>query len=202
MTSEAAIIGPDREAESSTDPRDRVLLRARAGDVSAFEDLLRRHERLVFRTAWRLLGAAEDAEDAAQEVFLRLHRHLGRLDPARPLAAWLYRVTVNVCRSLGRRRRVRPSAPLESEAEALVDAGPGPGTAMELEDDWRMVARGLETLTSKERAALALHDLEGLTTREVAAALGVAEVTVRTHLSRARLKMRTFRERWLRRTSR
>ena len=65
-----------------------------------------------------------------------------------------------------------------------------------------MVARGLETLARRERTALVLHDLEGLTVRDVAAALEVSEVTVRTHLCRARQKMRAFRERWHKRIPR
>ena len=90
MISEAAIMDLDPAAGARIETVDLVLVRARGGDRAAFEDLLRRHERLVFGTACRLLGAVEDAEDAAQEVFLKLYHHLGRLDPARPLAAWLY----------------------------------------------------------------------------------------------------------------
>jgi RNA polymerase sigma-70 factor (ECF subfamily) len=77
--------------------------RARAGDADAFEHLLRGHEQMVLRTALRLLGRREAAEDAAQETFLRLHRYLGRFDEGRELAPWLYRMVVNVCRDLERR---------------------------------------------------------------------------------------------------
>ena len=66
----------------------------------AFDRILLAHERLVLRTALRLLGRLEDAEDASQEVFLRLHRALRRLDEERDLKPWLYRVTVNVCRDI------------------------------------------------------------------------------------------------------
>lgn len=186
----------DRSPDVTKHASDAVLLRAQAGDKVAFEELMRRHERLVFGTARRILAATEDAEDAAQEVFLRLFHHLGRLDPKRPLGAWLYRVTVNVCRTFGRRRRSRPTEPLGDDVEGLLDARARPDAATKLAEARRMVAAGLGTLAAKERVALTLHDLEELSTREVAEALGVTEVTVRTHLCRGRLKMRAFRERW------
>lgn len=179
-----------------------LVARARGGDAAAFEDLLRRHERTVLGTAWRLLGNVEDAQDAAQEVFLRLYRALDRVDPRRPLAAWLYRVTVNVCRDVGRRRRARASVPLEEAAFETADAACDPAARAAFADERRMVAEGLETLTETERAALVLRDLEGLATAEVARVLGSSPTTVRSHVCRARLKLKAFRDRWLRRNGR
>lgn len=196
MTFEATIMDFDPKADTP----EPALPRARGGDLTTFESLMRRHERLVFGTARRLLGATEDAEDVAQEVFLRLYRHLERLDPTRPLGSWLYRVTVNACLSLGRRRRVRATVEIDRLAGELVSVGPDPAAAAELGEEHQMVAEGLESLTGKEREALVLHDLEGLSTQEVAAALDITDVTVRTHLCRARQKMRAFRERWHGRT--
>ncbi len=202
MISPAVSMESDSAADTSKSVVEPVLLRARAGDLDAFEDLMRNHQRLVFGTARCLLGGAGEAEDAAQEVFLRLYQHLDRLDPARPLAAWLYRVTVNVCRSFGRWHRSRPTVSLGDAADRLLATGSDPAVAAELEQEQQMVARGLETLTHKERAAMVLHDLEGLSVRDVAEALEVSEGTVRTHLCRARQKMRAFRERWHRRKRR
>src|SRR5512135_2032324 len=106
---------PMSEAADRFDPaaaeQAELLLRARAGDRYAFEALMVRHERLVFHTAWRLLGDREEARNAAQEVFLRLHRSLHRVDERRPLEPWLYRLTVNACRDL---QRKRPRLPLLS----------------------------------------------------------------------------------------
>jgi len=198
MIIEAAIMDLDPEAKDGTPQRARPW--ERGGDLATFESLMRCHERLVFGTARRLLGATEDAEDITQEVFLRLYRHLERLDPTRPLGPWLYRVTVNACLSLGRRRRVRETVEIEKLAGEPVAAGPDPAAAAELGEEHQMVAEGLKNLTEKEREALVLHDLEGLSTQEVAAALDITDVTVRTHLCRARQKMRTFRERWHGRT--
>ena len=81
-----------------------LILQVRSGDRDAFEILMRRHERLVLGTAMRLLWRSDDAKDAAQDVFLRLFRYAGSLDPDQPLEPWLYRVTVNVCRDVMRQR--------------------------------------------------------------------------------------------------
>ena len=178
---------------------DPAIGRALAGDARAFEELVRRHERRVYGLARRLLGRPEDAEDAAQETFLRLFRSLGRLDPARPLDPYLYRVTVNVCRDHGRRRRLRLAVPLDemTAGEEPAAGGADPAAAAGLAEERRIAAAALSALPQKQRAALVLRDLQGLSTREVAEVLGSTEVTVRTQISRARLKVREFRDRVL-----
>jgi RNA polymerase sigma-70 factor (ECF subfamily) len=160
----------------------------RKSEVGGFERIMALHERQVYMTALRLLGRREDAQDAAQEVFLCLHRHIGRLDGTRELSPWLYRVTVNVCRDLAReRRRHAGDAPPDSIAAAARDPLGEAGLA----ERRRLVGLALGTLPDKERAALVLRDIEGLPTREVARILGSAEVTVRSQISSARRKMRT-----------
>jgi RNA polymerase sigma-70 factor, ECF subfamily len=172
-----------------------VLLRlAKAGDAAAFEQVLIRHERRVFLTALRLLGSVEDAEDAAQEVFLRLHKHLRRFDEAREFAPWMYRVTVNVCRDMARKRA-------RESAVEFVDAEYSAAPAMEIgrEEQRRIVREGLKVLPVKERAALVLRDIEGLPTKEVARILGSSEGTVRSQVSTGRLKIKKFADRFRRR---
>jgi RNA polymerase sigma-70 factor (ECF subfamily) len=181
---EAALAGPgDDEA---TD----LLARARSGDLAAFEQILLRYQRQVYLTALRLLGRPEDAQDAAQEVFLRLYKHLGRVG-ARTLGSWLYRVAVNVCRDMHRSRRPQADAEV---LERVAAQGDVPGDALLLAEKRRLLAAALRRLGPKERAAVVLRDLEGLSTREVAGILGCAEVTVRSNLSTARLKIRAFVE--------
>lgn len=178
----------------------RWIARAKQGSVDAFEELVRLHERQVFGTAWRLLGRVEDAQDAAQEVFLRLYRSIARIDPGRPLAPWLYRVTVNVCRDLGRRRQRRSRTTQDSveelrETQGLEPEDPaaGPEHRAETAQETRKILQALDELPEKERAALVLRDLQGLPTAEVAEILGSSPVTVRTQISRARLKLHDFR---------
>jgi RNA polymerase sigma-70 factor (ECF subfamily) len=170
------------------------LAAAKAGDLAAFERILVRYEPMVLRTSYRLLGNREDAQDAAQEVFLKLFRYLKRIDETRDPAAWLYRVTVNECNDARRRRR---ESPLEDASEpALFE-----DTADRLirEERRNAVQRSLRALSPKERAAVVLRDIEGLPASEVAEALGTSEATVRSHVSTARLKIRRFAEGLLRR---
>lgn len=183
LTDTAAIEAGDVERDDTA----ALLAAAAAGDLVAFEQIVATHERLVYVTALRLLGNREDARDAAQEVFVRLYRHLARIDAARALSSWLYRVTVNVCRDI---IRARPqTAPLDFD---LPGAAPGPEAETGTAEHRRILEAGLRRLTPKERAAVVLRDIEGLSTREAARALGSTEVTVRSHLCAARMKLKKF----------
>jgi RNA polymerase sigma-70 factor (ECF subfamily) len=184
----------------------------RSNDLAAFERIMARSERRVLRVALRLLNNQQDAQDAAQEVFLRLYKHLDRLDldDARGCEPWLFRVTVNVCRDMARKRGrwvVLEDAGLEDAAmedAALQHLPAAPSDAqhsVERAQQLELVRRALGRLGEKERAALVLRDVEGLSTPEVAAILGSSEATVRSQISTARLKVRDFTSRLLRRRS-
>ena len=150
-----------------------------------FELLMKTHERMVVGTAYRLLGRMEDAQDAAQEVFLRLLQHRDRIegDPK----PWLYRVTVNICND-HYRRRVLTMPPDEQAA----DPTPGADRAIDIDQRKQLLMEGLQTLGQREREAVVLRDIEGLSTREVAGILGIEEVTVRSQISVARVKLAKF----------
>lgn len=150
-----------------------------------FENLVAAHEPMVLRTAYRLLGQPDDARDAAQEVFLRLFRNLANIegDPK----GWLYRVTVNVCNDQHRRRKK-----LFELDETQADPAPNPERVLALDERKVLLTEGLARLPERERAAIVLRDIEGLSTAEAAAILGVEEVTVRSHISSARVKLAKF----------
>jgi RNA polymerase sigma-70 factor (ECF subfamily) len=169
----------------------RWMEEAQAGDAASFEQLLKAHEVLVLRTAQRLLLDPDEARDAAQEVFLRLHRSLDRFDEERPLKPWLYRTTVNICHDFRRKRRRVVS--LEAASNATC-SGPSPYTQLAALERWRLVELALETIPERERDAIVLRDLEGLGTAEVAGMLGTNESTVRSQISKGRLKIRQFIE--------
>lgn len=166
-----------------------------ADDLAAFEPVMRRYERLVLVTALRLLGNLPDAQDASQEVFLRLYRNLGKIEADRH-AAWLYRVTVNVCHDL---RRRRPAAVPVEDAGELVSPEADPQRQTAEAERRKVLEMSLRMLSEKERAALVLRDLEGLSTDEVARVLGSSEATVRSQISKARIKVKDFVERYFRR---
>ncbi|MFN0120576.1 MAG: RNA polymerase sigma factor [Blastocatellia bacterium] len=186
--------GPAALADAAT-----LIAQARAGDHTAFESLLRCYEARVLRTATRMLGNADDARDAAQEVFLRLHKYLGRFDQARELSPWLYQMTVNVCHDLGKKRRPH----LSLEQEAARGALDHLATTDDIEGDLdtarqkQIISAALLTLPEKERAAIVLRDIEGLETSEVARILGSSETTVRSQISMARVKIKRYRDRAL-----
>jgi RNA polymerase sigma-70 factor (ECF subfamily) len=174
------------------DPEERsgVLAAARAGDLGAFEVVMRQYERLVLVTALRLAGNLPDAQDVSQEVFLKLYRNLGKVASGDAVASWLYRVTVNACHDLRRRRHGRED-PLESAGQ-LASSGADPHQAFTETERGRVLELSLRMLPEKERAALVLRDLEGLSTEEVARVLGSSEATVRSQVSKARVKVKGF----------
>lgn len=169
--------------------------RAEGSELAAFEQIIRQYERLVLVTALRLMGNLEDAQDASQEVFLKLYKHLDKVDSAGNFSGWLYRVTVNVCHDLRKRR----PAPAPSEQAEAASAAPDPQQITMEAERRRVLMMSLRMLPEKERAALVLRDLEGLSTDEVARALGSSEATVRSQVAKARIKMKDFVERYFRR---
>lgn len=179
-------------------PEDRssVIEAAKAGDLAAFEQLMRQYERMVLVTALRLLGSIADAQDASQEVFLKLYRHLGSVETSAALPGWLYRVTVNACHDVRRKRRT--SVAFE-EAGELVSGLADPQQLTAAEERRRVLQMSLRMLSEKEREALVLRDLEGLSTEEVARVLGSSSATVRSQISKARVKMKGFVESYFRR---
>lgn len=155
----------------------------------AFEQCVAIHRQRVLLTAYSLVGTMADAQDIAQEVFLRFFQNIGRIQ-GEPLP-WLYRVTVNVCRDQLRRRKRRPERGPEAERD-WTDPAPGPHRVLELGERKRLLMAALERLPDRERAAVVLRDIEGLSTREVAGVLGVEEGTVRSQVSMARLKLAKY----------
>jgi RNA polymerase sigma-70 factor (ECF subfamily) len=173
-----------------------LLERSKTGDLEAFDQLMRANEKQVLGTALRLLGNLEDAQDAAQEAFLRLYKSLNRLPDIQEIKPWLYRVTVNVCNDMHRARRRRGWEPLSGPE--LASSQPDPELAWVHQERSHLVEMALKTLPEKERAAVLLRDMQGLSTREVAEILGSSEVTVRSQICVARGKLKKFTDRYLR----
>ncbi|MBV8571275.1 MAG: sigma-70 family RNA polymerase sigma factor [Acidobacteriaceae bacterium] len=166
----------------------RELVRsAKSGDPAAFERLVIIHERTVLRVAQRLLLNSEDAKDAAQEAFIRLHRSLRNFEEDRELGPWLYRVTVNICRDVARRSR---RSVCLGEAESVESKERGPEAAAVAAQQKRMIVAAIAALTQREREIIVLRDLEGRSTKEIAGIVGACEGTVRSHLSAGRVKIK------------
>ena len=189
------------QSDEQITPVARLITRAQAGDLTAFDQLMINHQQKVITLAWRLLGNQDDARDAAQETFLRVYKHLSKVDPARDFSGWLYRIAVNVCRDMARKRLRSNQISLEAEVETgkmIEPAGPhNTETRAIQQEEQAIIGRALATLPVKERLAIVLRDLEGLSTEEVARILGSSPVTVRSQISSARSKLREYRERCL-----
>jgi len=169
-----------------------LVQRTLGGDTAAFEQLIVRYERRIFSLAMKLLGSTDDAEDAAQEVFLRVFKYIHRFDTDRPIEPWLLQMTVNVCRNIGRSRQRRWNAfPAIVEPEvAVVPDSADPHAGLAEEQQRQLLWKALDSLPEKERLAVTLRDIDGRTTSEVAQILGSSETTVRSQVSRARVRMK------------
>jgi RNA polymerase sigma-70 factor (ECF subfamily) len=165
-----------------------LVAEARDGSREAFDILIRRFERRIMRTALYLTGNVADAEDVAQEVYIKIFRFLGAQRELDKLERWIYRITVNTVRDLQRRRILR----LPLEVVTAVTRWRDPVARREVRG--RMLD-ALARLSAKEKAAFVLTQLEELETSEAASILGCAPVTVRGHLHSARAKLqKSFRE--------
>ena len=189
-------------SESNNSPLTPLIERAKAGDSAAFEQIVVCCQRKVISTAWRMLGNEEDARDAAQEVFLRAYKYLNSFKPDQDFAGWLYRIAINVCRDHGRKRshyHHHDSFEAERDMGNLDSMASNENVeAAAIKSQQRaLVMEALNTLSKKERAALVLRDLEGLTTEEVARVLGSSPVTVRSQVASARAKIKLYRDRVL-----
>ena len=162
-----------------------LISRARDGDQEAFRQLVERYQGAVYNLAYRMLGDPGDAEDAAQEIFVRIYRQLGRYDPARKFSTWTLAIATNYCIDQLRRRRMQ-LVPLENIipwARAR-EAGPeGEAITQEQRDE---VQRLITQLPEKYRAPLVLRYFDELSCAEIADVLGMPEGTVKTQIHRAR----------------
>ncbi len=181
-----------------------LIERAVAGDMLAFEEIMKQSEQRVMQMTWRMLGNEADARDATQEVFLRVYKYLGRFKQDQPFFAWVYQITLNVCRdSLKKRRRYGTQfESLEANSTQapykVTDQQASAEDTLIREQERQLIRRALATLPEKERAAVLLRDLEGLRTEEVARIMKSTPTTVRSQISSARQKIKVYCARYLR----
>ncbi len=172
-----------------------LVARARQGDEAAFEQLVLRHQRYVFNLACRVLGDYTEAEDVAQEAFVRAWRGLSGFRGQAQFTTWLYRIVQNLClnRLPGLRRELLQTEPLE---EVLVNPNPSPADLFDVREQMAFLHAQLDRLPEKYRLVLTLRYLQHLSYAEVAAALDVPMGTVKTHIHRARQLLRERLRQW------
>jgi RNA polymerase sigma-70 factor (ECF subfamily) len=171
-----------------------------AGDLCAFDDLVRRWERKIQRAIYRVMGTEDEARDLCQEAFLKAYRALGGFKREARFSSWLYQIALNLCRDRLRRRRGRTMVSLETlEPDALsVGVGkrrPSPLELVEADALSRAVADAVSELPDEQREVIVLKEYQDLTFLEIAEILDVPLSTVKTRLYRGLGQMRLRLER-------
>jgi RNA polymerase sigma-70 factor (ECF subfamily) len=197
----------EKHSSAAVEPDDHELIRrAQAGDEQAFAALVRRHQGRALRVARQMVPDADDAQDLAQEAFLRVFKSLERFDFRHEFSTWLYRIVSNLAIDHLRKRRPIAGGRAGDEDDErpfgfdLVDTdAPSPDAAAETEETAALVRRCIETLPPHFGVVLALRELEGLPCTEIARIVDATHVTVRWRLHRAR---KLFAEEWERRSRR
>lgn len=168
-----------------------LVARAQRGDVAAYEEIVQRYQQIAFRTAYVITGSPEDAEDAAQDGFVKAHRALGRFRAGAELRPWLLRIVANEARnrarSAGRRRRLELRL---AEDFRPGDAAPSPEAVAVEASERRRLLELVNGLGEDDRLVIAARYFLQLTGEEAAAALGIPEGTVKSRLSRALDRLR------------
>lgn len=170
-----------------------LITRAAAGDGAAFVTLVERHRGLVYRVAFQYAGNHFDADDIAQNVFLKVHRSLGSFRKDAQFTSWLYRIAMNACIDHGRRRNPATSLEVAGNDERPFDAAatdPGPEQRMYAGEVRRAVEAAVDELPPQQRVIFTMRHFEGMKLIDIADALGVAEGTVKRQLHSAVHRLR------------
>lgn len=176
-----------------SDPQVVLMLRVQGGDDEAFAQLVRELRPRVYGYFVRLVRNRTEAEDLAQEVFLRLFRSRISYKPKARLSTWVYHITQNVARNALRSQRRRPTLPVDfSRADELFLSAPEVPPSLPLERDElaQLVRAAVGELADRQRVAVTLHQLEGWTYNEVADRLGMSPKAAKSLLYRARNQLR------------
>jgi len=172
-----------------------VVERARRGDVAAYEELVQRYTEMAFRTAYLVTGSAPDAEEAAQDAFVKAYRAMPRFRAGSAFRPWLLRIVGNEARN--RRRGAGRRAALELRlAEGLRRGGaaPSPEAEAEAAEERRALLRALNGMAEEDRTVIGCRYLLQLSVEETSAALAVPEGTVKSRLARALRRLRESME--------
>jgi RNA polymerase sigma factor (sigma-70 family) len=177
----------DRPLEDETE----LVELARRGDLRAWETIVRTHQGIAFRTAYLLSGSAADAEEAAQDAFVKAYRALGRFRRGAPLRPWLLRIVANEARNRRRAAGRREVLALRAAVEVRPgDAVPSPEAALLAGESRARLLEAVERLSDEHRDAIACRYLLELSEEETAAALGIRRGTVKSRLARALERLR------------
>lgn len=166
--------------------------RAKNGDVDAFQQIIEQHSQRIYLIAYQIIGNSDDANDIAQEVFIRLYNSIDKFDRAYKFTTWLYRITVNLSIDYQRKNIRHNNNPLDEIDEAsIMDKSPSdPSRCFEQKELKGIIQKITRELTINQRKVFVLRDLQGFSTDEIAGILKCNQSTVRVHLAKAREQVR------------
>jgi RNA polymerase sigma-70 factor (ECF subfamily) len=175
-------------------PDSELIAQAAAGDHSAFHLLVERHRSMVYRVAYQFAGNHHDAEDIAQDVFIKVYRSLGRFRQDAQLTSWIYRIVMNACIDHRRRQMSAGAAPFGDEAELMMlntpEDAPGPEQQAYAGELGEVLETEINRLPPGQRIVFIMRHHQGLKLGEIADALGLAEGTVKRQLHAAVQRLR------------
>jgi RNA polymerase sigma-70 factor (ECF subfamily) len=186
------------DTRDTTDPEDRLeMMRLASGEETALDRLMDRHARRLYHYLLRLLQNDCEAEEFAQETFVRVFRHAARFNPERPFTVWLYTIATNLVRDRARRQTRRPEVSLESDAgdaatlrEVLPDRNPSPAEFADSRERTAAVREAVAALPEDLRVPLVLAEFDDLSHAEIAEITGGTPKAVEMRLYRARQLLR------------
>ncbi|MGH9374306.1 MAG: RNA polymerase sigma factor [Vicinamibacterales bacterium] len=171
-----------------------LITRAAGGDPAAFQALVERHRSMVYRVAYQFAGNHHDAEDIAQDVFIKVYRSLDKFRQDAQLSSWLYRIVMNACIDHRRRQMPASSAPYVDEAEQKLlntpEETPGPEARAYAGELGQVLEAEINRLPHGQRIVFIMRHHQGLKLGEIASALGLAEGTVKRQLHAAVHRLR------------
>ncbi|MFL6279034.1 MAG: RNA polymerase sigma factor [Vicinamibacterales bacterium] len=171
-----------------------LISRAAVGDASAFQALVERHRTMVYRVAYQFAGNHHDAEDIAQEVFIKIYRSLDRFRRDAQLTSWIYRIVMNACIDHRRRSRMNAAAPAGDEAEYRMlnapEETPGPEDRAYAGEIGEVLQLEIGRLPKGQRIVFVMRHYHGMKLGEIADALGLAEGTIKRQLHAAVHRLR------------
>lgn len=192
MTAAVVYSVPDTRTNEVHDSDTDLIARAQRGDLNAYGECVERHQDRVYGIAYQMVGNVQDAQDIAQEVFVRLHRSLKLYRATSRFTTWLYRLTINLAIDYQRSQARHRASSIDSsnEAQETPDRQPLPDADLERSEFGGAIHKIAGNLTTKQRSVFVLRDLQGFSTEEIAIILRCRQSTVRVHLAAARATVR------------
>lgn len=177
-----------------------LLMRAKAGDVAAFEELTEAYQKKIFNLAYRMVGNYDDAGDMAQEALIRIFRSIGSFKEQSSFSTWVFRITTNVCLDEIRKRKNKKAFSLDEEIHTedgemqrqIISDDPLPDEIAEREELRSIVNKAINSLPEEQKIIITLRDIQSLSYEEIANVLSCPVGTVKSRINRARQALKNI----------